>query len=71
MLFRSGLGASFWGLSGDPRLVLVLMSGTPTALSVLILAEIYELDRDLLASSIALTSVGLLLMPPLWIALFS
>jgi malate permease and related proteins len=65
-----GLGASFFGLSGDPRLVLVLMSGTPTALSVLILAEIYELDRDLLASSIALTSVGLLLMLPLWLACF-
>ena len=65
-----GFGASFFGLSGDPRLVLVLMSGTPTALSVLILAEIYELDRDLLASSIALTSVGLLLMLPLWLAWF-
>ncbi|WP_293155063.1 MULTISPECIES: AEC family transporter [unclassified Microcoleus] len=65
-----GFGASFFGLSGDPRLVLVLMSGTPTALSVLILAEIYELDRDLLASSIALTSVGLLLMLPLWLACF-
>ncbi|MCC3471151.1 MULTISPECIES: AEC family transporter [unclassified Microcoleus] len=65
-----GLGASFFGLSGDPRFVLVLMSGTPTALSVLILAEIYELDRDLLASSIALTSVGLLLMLPLWLACF-
>ncbi|MEG3977061.1 AEC family transporter [Microcoleus sp. herbarium8] len=66
-----GLGASFFGLSGDPRLVLVLMSGTPTALSVLILAEIYDLDRDLLASSIALTSLGLLLMLPLWLAWFS
>ncbi|NJK70189.1 MAG: AEC family transporter [Microcoleus sp. CSU_2_2] len=66
-----GLGASFFGLSGDPRLVMVLMSGTPTALSVLILAEVYELDRDLLASSIAITSVGLLLMLPLWIAWFS
>ncbi|WP_293130629.1 AEC family transporter [Microcoleus sp. bin38.metabat.b11b12b14.051] len=66
-----GFGASFFGLSGDPRFVLVLMSGTPTALSVLILAEIYELDRDLLASSIALTSVGLLLMLPLWLAFFS
>ena len=66
-----GLGASFFGLSGDPRFVLVLMSGTPTALSVLILAEIYELDRDLLASGIAITSVGLLLMLPLWLAWFS
>ncbi|MEG4860115.1 AEC family transporter [Microcoleus sp. K1-B6] len=66
-----GLGASYFGLSGDPRFVLVLMSGTPTALSVLILAEVYELDRDLLASSIAITSVGLLLMLPLWLAGFS
>ena len=66
-----GLGASYFGLSGDPRLVLVLMSGTPTALSVLILAEVYELDRDLLACSIAITSVGLLLMLPLWLAWFS
>ncbi|MEZ2236121.1 AEC family transporter [Microcoleus sp.] len=66
-----GLGASYCGLSGDPRLVLVLMSGTPTALSVLILAEVYELDRDLLACSIAITSVGLLLMLPVWLAWFS
>jgi hypothetical protein len=66
-----GLGASYLGLSGDPRLVLVLMSGTPTALAVLILAEVYDLDRDLLASSIAITSAGLLLMLPLWLAWFS
>ena len=66
-----GLGASYFGLRGDPRLVLVLLSGTPTALCVLILAEVYELDRDLLASSIAITSVGLLLMLPLWLAGFS
>ena len=66
-----GLGASYFGLSGDPRIVLVLMSGIPTALSVLILAEVYELDRDLLACSIAITSVGLLLMLPLWLAWFS
>jgi predicted permease len=66
-----GLGASYFGLSGDPRLVLVIMSGTPTALAVLILAEVYDLDRDLLASSIAITSAGLLLMLPLWLAWFS
>lgn len=65
-----GLAASGAGLVGDPRLVLVLMSGTPTGLSVLILAEVYDLDRDLLASSIALTFVGLLLVLPLWLAWF-
>ncbi len=63
-----GLGATYLGLTGDPRLVLVLMSGTPTGLSVLILAEVYDLDRELLTSSIAMTFVGLLLILPLWLA---
>jgi malate permease and related proteins len=49
---------------------LVLMSGTPTGLSVLILAEVYELDRNLLASSIALTFIGLFLALPLWLIWF-
>lgn len=65
-----GVIATGCGLSGDQRLILVLMSGTPTGLSVLILAEVYELDRDLLASSIALTFVGLLLVLPLWLFWF-
>jgi malate permease and related proteins len=66
-----GLGATYFGVLGEPRLVLVLMSGTPTGLSVLILAEVYNLDRNLLASSIALTFVGLLLVLPLWLLWFS
>ena len=63
-----GLGATYFGIVGNPRLLLVLMSGTPTGLSVLILAEVYSLDRELLASSIAMTFVGLLLALPLWFA---
>ncbi|MDZ8053285.1 MAG: AEC family transporter [Aulosira sp. ZfuVER01] len=66
-----GLSATYLGVIGEARLVLVLMSGTPTGLSVLILAEVYDLDRNLLASSIALTFVGLLLALPLWLAWFS
>ncbi|BAY22879.1 hypothetical protein NIES2100_26430 [Calothrix sp. NIES-2100] len=66
-----GICATYLGVIGEPRLVLVLMSGTPTGLSVLILAEVYELDRSLLASSIALTFVGLLLALPLWLFWFS
>jgi malate permease and related proteins len=65
-----GLGATFLGVTGEQRLVLVLMSGTPTGLSVLILAEVYDLDRNLLASSIALTFVGLFMALPLWLAWF-
>ncbi|MFK0732453.1 MAG: AEC family transporter [Gloeotrichia echinulata GP01] len=65
-----GLCATYFGVTGEQRLVLVLMSGTPTGLAVLILAEVYDLDRNLLASSIALTFVGLLLALPLWLAWF-
>jgi predicted permease len=66
-----GLVATYCGITGEHRLVLVLMSGTPTGLSVLILAEVYDLDRDLLSSSIALTFVGLFLALPLWLWYFS
>lgn len=65
-----GLVATYLGVTGEHRLVLVLMSGTPTGLSVLILAEVYDLDRELLSSSIALTFVGLFLALPLWLFWF-
>jgi len=66
-----GLGATAFGLRDDPRLILTLMSGTPTGLSVLILAEVYNLDRDLLISTIALSFVGLIFTLPIWIVCFS
>ena len=65
-----GLGATYAGIIDEQRLVLVLMSGTPTGLSVLILAEVYDLDRNLLVSSIALTFIGLFLVLPLWLIWF-
>lgn len=65
-----GLGATMFGLRHDPRLILTLMSGTPTGLSVLILAEVYNLDRDLLISTIAFSFIGLIFMLPVWIFCF-
>lgn len=65
-----GLGTSLLGLRGDPRLALVLMSGMPTAFAGLILAEEYNLDRQLIATSIFLSTAILLLMIPLWLVLF-
>jgi malate permease and related proteins len=65
-----GLGATMFGLRHDPRLILTLMSGTPTGLSVLILAEVYNLDRDLLISTIAFSFIGLIFMLPIWIVFF-
>jgi malate permease and related proteins len=60
----------FLGLSGDQRLAMVLMSGMPSAFAGLILAEEYNLDRDLIASSILLSTLMLLVALPLWIMVF-
>ena len=65
-----GLGTTLLGLSGDAHLALVLMSGMPSAFAGLILAEEYELDRELIASSIALSTIALLFTIPLWLLLF-
>ncbi len=66
-----GIGTTLMGLDADSRLALVLMSGMPTAFAGLILAEEYDLNRELIASSIVLTSVMLLLLIPLWLMLFA
>jgi hypothetical protein len=66
----AGLGLTFLGLTGDARLALVLMSGMPAAFANVILAEEYNLDRQLAASSIVLSTVILPLTIPLWEALF-
>ncbi|WP_205369790.1 AEC family transporter [Thermoleptolyngbya sp. PKUAC-SCTB121] len=61
--------ATLLGLSAEPRLALVLMSGMPTAFAGLILAEEYDLDRELIASSIVLTTATLLFTIPVWLLL--
>lgn len=58
-------------LPRDAVLVLVLMAGMPCAFAGLILAEEYDLDRELAAASIALSTGGLLLTIPLWLLVFS
>lgn len=65
-----GIGTTLLGLAGDARLALVLMSGMPSAFAGLILAEEYDLDRELIASSIALTTIALLFTIPLWLWIF-
>lgn len=59
-----------FGLTGDRRLAMVLMSGVPTAFAGLIFAEEYNLDRKLIASSIFLSTLLYLLVLPLWLAVF-
>ena len=65
-----GVGTTFLGLTGDVRLGLVLMAGMPSAFASLILAEEYDMNRDLAASSIALSTVVLLGMIPVWLWIF-
>ncbi len=65
-----GAVAMVIGLSPEPRLALVIMAGMPTAFAGLILAEEYELDRELITGSIVLSSVLLLVTIPIWLALF-
>jgi malate permease and related proteins len=59
------------GIVGEPRLALVLMAGTPTALTALVLAEEYNLDRELIASSIAISMLALIPLVPLWLMLLN
>lgn len=51
-------------------LAMVLMSGMPSAFLGLVLAEEYNLDRDLIASSILVSTILLLFVLPLWIFIF-
>ena len=66
-----GVGLTLLGVQGDQRLALVLMSGMPTAMATLILAEEHQLNRDIMAATIALSTIGVLLVIPLWLWCFA
>ncbi len=66
-----GLGLTAVGIDGAPRLVMTLQAGMPCAFSNLVLAEAYDLDRDLSVTCVGLSSALLLLTLPLWLWAFS
>ena len=66
----TGILLTFFGIKGDSCLVLVLMSGMPTAFASLILAEIYNLNQNVAASSILLSTVSLPIILSLWLTIF-
>ncbi len=66
-----GLGLTLLGVDGPPRLVMILQAGMPCAFSNLVLAEAYDLDRDLSVTCVGLSSASLLLTLPLWLWAFS
>jgi len=55
------------GIEGPPRLVLILQSAMPSAFATLVLAETYNLDRELVVTSLGLSSALLLFMLPFWL----
>lgn len=65
-----GYGLTLLGLKGSPLLVLVLQMATPPAFATLVLAEAFNLDRELAVTNLALGSTLLLLTLPLWLFLF-
>lgn len=66
----TGLWLTFLGMEGDSRLVLVLMSSMPTAFASIILAEAYNLDRQIAASSVLISTLFLPIILFLWLTIF-
>lgn len=58
------------GVSGPPRLALVLQMAMPPAFATLVLTETYGLDKDLTVTTLAVGAIALLLTLPLWLWLF-
>lgn len=52
-----GVGLTLLGMTGDARFSMILMAGTPTAFTAIILAEKYNLDRQTTANSILLSTL--------------
>lgn len=65
-----GIGLLQLGITGPPQLVIVLQMAMPPAFATLVLAEVFDLERDLAVTTLAVGSTGLLLTLPVWLLLF-
>lgn len=66
-----GMALLALGITGSPQLVIVLQMAMPPAFATLVLAEVYDLDRNFSVTALAVGSIGLLLTLPIWLFLFS
>ncbi|MBD2189343.1 AEC family transporter [Pseudanabaena mucicola] len=66
-----GTGLMFFGVTGEPRMAMVLQMAMPPAFSTLVIAQAYNLDRDLTVTTLAFGVVLLLFTIPIWLWLFS
>jgi len=65
-----GMALSQFGIVGKPQFAIVLQMAMPPAFATLVIAEVYELDRELTVTALAVGSIGLLLTLPIWLLLF-
>ncbi len=66
-----GTGLTLFGIAGAPRLSLVLQMAMPPAFGTTLLAEVFNLDRELAVTAIGMGCVSLLFTIPLWMRLFN
>ncbi|MBE9208730.1 AEC family transporter [Nostoc sp. LEGE 06077] len=65
-----GSTLSFFGVTGSAAKVIVLQMAMPPAFATMVLAETFNLDRDLAVTSLALGVILLLVTLPVWLWLF-
>ncbi len=65
-----GISLSSFGLTGKTAQVLVLQMAMPPAFATLVLAEAFDLDRELAVTALAVGSIILLITLPLWLWFF-
>lgn len=66
-----GFSLPQFGIVGLPQLVIVLQMAMPPAFATLVIAEAYNLDRELTVTALALGSLLLLMLLPVWLLLFA
>jgi malate permease and related proteins len=66
-----GLIIGVIGITDKPQLVIILQMAMPPAFATLVIAEAFNLDRELTVTSLALGSILILLILPLWLLLFA
>ncbi|MEA5551237.1 AEC family transporter [Anabaena cylindrica UHCC 0172] len=66
------LGSSLplFGITGDAAQVIVLQMAMPPAFATLVIAETFDLDRDLAVTALAMGTMVLLFTLPVWLWLF-
>ncbi|GAX34935.1 AEC family transporter [Nodularia sp. NIES-3585] len=65
-----GSTLSLFGVTGEPAQVIVLQMAMPPAFATLVIAETFNLDRDLAVTCLAVGAMVLLVTLPLWLWLF-